>query len=191
MENEKNIIEETEELNKKIEKSEKSVKAYQYFAIRVLVLLVAIWILFFQIIGLLHMPNNDMTPRLDANDLILFYRLDKDVRAQDVIVIQKSTPDSDGEKKLYVLRVVAVEGDTVNIEKERLVINDHTMIEPKIYYNTWNYEDYTQYPVTLGKDECFVLADMREGGEDSRYFGVVKKKEILGSVITIIRRQEI
>ena len=44
------------------------------------------------------------------------------------------------------------------------------------------------YPLTLGPDECFVLADRRNGGEDSRYFGPVSKDEIMGTVVTIVRR---
>ena len=190
-EDEKSILEKSEEIEEKIVKSEKSVKAYQYFVIRLLVLLLAIWVVFFKVIGFMHMPSEDMKPNINANDLILFYRLDKNVRAQDVIVVEKKTPDSGNENNVYVLRVVAKEGDTVEVTEDRLLINGNAVIESNIYYDTWYYEGFQNYPVTLGKDECFVLADMREGGEDSRYFGVVNKSEIVGTVITIMRRQGI
>ena len=96
-----------EKMKKKLKRSEKSVKDYQYFIIRLFVFLLVLWILFFQIVGLTHMPSGDMAPRLDAGDLVLFYRLDKNVKAQDVIVIEKVTPDSDGEKALFISRVIA------------------------------------------------------------------------------------
>ena len=42
------------------------------------------------------------------------------------------------------------------------------------------YENRTEYPVTLGEGEYFVMADRRNGGMDSRYFGTVKQDEIRG-----------
>ncbi|MBQ6207780.1 MAG: S26 family signal peptidase, partial [Oscillospiraceae bacterium] len=35
------------------------------------------------------------------------------------------------------------------------------------------------------------LADSRNGGSDSRYFGPVRRDEILGTVITILRRNNL
>ena len=78
---------ETQKQIKKLSRAEKSVKEYQYFVIRLVVFLAVVWILFFQIVGLTHMNSGDMYPRLDAGDLLLFYRLDKSVKAQDIIVI--------------------------------------------------------------------------------------------------------
>ena len=176
---------------KSLRKSERSIKEYQYFLLRGVILLLLLWVLIFQIVGLTRMPNNDMSPRLDSGDLLLYYRLDKDVRAQDVIVINRSTPES-ADEQLFVSRVVAVEGDTVEITDEgSLRINGNTMIEPKIFYRTPRYEGYTEFPLTLGKDECFVLADSRDGGADSRFFGPVSRSDILGTVITIVRRNNL
>ena len=39
--------------------------------------------------------------------------------------------------------------------------------------------------------EVFVLADFRNGGADSRFFGPVKEQEILGTVITLVRRNHL
>ena len=112
------------------------------------------------------------------------------MRAQDVIVLQKATEGP--ELKTFVLRVVAVAGDTVEItDGERLVVNGNTMIEPDIFYATPRYEGFNEYPLTLGEGECFVLADSRNGGMDSRFFGPVHVDDILGTVITIVRRNNL
>ena len=183
--------ENTEKLQKKVRRSEKGVKRYQRFLLKVVLFIAVLWVLFFKIIGITHMPNEDMYPRIDAGDLVLFYRLDKDVKAQDVIVIEKTAPDS-SEKQLYVSRVVAVAGDTVEIsEGKRLVVNGHTVAEPNIFYDTPAYEGFTEYPLTLAEGQCFVLADSRESGADSRYFGPVNADEIRGTLITIIRRNKL
>ena len=184
--------EKTEDMMKKLKRSEKSVKRYQFFVLRLLLLLLVLWVLFFKIVGLTHMPSGDMYPRIDAGDLVLFYRLDKNIKAQDILVIEKTTPNSGMEKQLYLSRVVAVEGDTVQInEFGGLIVNGNTMIESNIFYSTQPYDGYTSYPITLGPGEYFVLADSRQGGEDSRYFGPVSKDEIQGTVITIVRRSNL
>ena len=175
-------------IKRQLRKSERGVREYQSLLFRLAALLLVIWILFFQIVGLTHMPNGDMSPRVDAGDLVLFYRLDKDVQEQDIIVIEKSTPDDPG-RQLFICRVVAVSGDTVEItDTEQLMVNGNIMLEPNIFYPTTRYMGFTEYPFQLGEGECFVLADKRPGGVDSRYFGAVEKNEILGTVITIVRR---
>ena len=190
-EEQQNLEENTEKTKEKVANSEKSVRHYQWFILRLAIIIFIIWVLFFQIVGLTHMPNDDMYPRVDSGDLVLFYRLDKDVRSQDIIVFEKMTPDSGKEKELFISRVVGAPGDTVEIDGTRLIINGNTVSESNIFYTTQGYEGYTTYPVTLGPDECFVLADFREGGSDSRYFGPVKQDEILGTVISIFRRNNL
>ena len=188
---EKQPLTETQKEIKMLRRLEKSVKDYQYLLLRLAAFLLVVWVLFFVVVGVMRVPSADMYPRLDAGDMVLFYRLDKDVRAQDVIVIEKEVPTLSG-KQLMILRVVAVAGDTVEIsEGDRLVVNGNTMIESNIFYSTPRYEGMVEYPLTLGEGECFVLADSRSGGTDSRFFGPVKTDEILGTVITVVRRNNL
>jgi len=177
--------EELEKSRKTAKKEEKLLRHWQTFLLRLVVLILIIWVIFFLLLGLIVMPNGDMYPRIDAGDLLLFYRLDKDVKSQDVIVFTKN-----GTR--YVGRVVAAGGETVDIpETGGLVVNGNHVQEPNIFYSTLSYEGYTEYPVTLGEDECFVLSDYRRGAEDSRYFGPVSKKDIAGTVITVLRRDRL
>lgn len=179
-----------EKLPEKIQRSERSVKDYQYFILRLIILVVALWLLFFVFIGVMKMPTGDMYPRIDAGDLVLFYRLDKSVKAQDIIVIKKEVPTLEG-KQTMILRVVAVAGDTVDIRDDRLIINGNAVVEPNIFSPTPVYEGHTEFPLTLQEGQCFVLADGRQGGSDSRFFGPVDQRDIVGTVITIIRRNNL
>ena len=115
------------------------------------------------------------------------------MKAQDVIVIERTTPDTPNDKQVFICRVVAVAGDTVEInDSGRLVVNGIAMQERNIFYPTPRYEGHSDdYPMTLGEGECFVLADHREDGADSRYFGAVSKDQIVGTVITIMRRNHL
>lgn len=184
--------EKQKKLRRQIRRSERAVRSYQFFLLRLAIFLLVLWVLFFQIVGIVICPTADMHPRVDSGDMVLYYRLDRDVKAQDVIVLQKTTPESPTEPQTFVLRVVAVAGDVVEVtDSERLVINGNTMIEPNIFYSTPRYEGFIEYPLTLEEGQCFVLADSRNGGMDSRYFGPVSVDEILGTVITIARRNNL
>ena len=177
-----------EQLKKKLRRSERSVRDYQYFLLRLIILLLLLWVLFFKLIGVIRMPTGDMYPRIDAGDLVMFYRLDTTPSAQDVVALRRTVPTLSGEQTM-VLRVVAVAGDTVEVtDTGFLKINGNVMDERNIFYPTPRYEDYVEYPLTLEEGECFALADSRNGGTDSRFFGPVNNSEILGTVITIVRR---
>lgn len=153
--------------------------------LRSLIVVTLIYLLLNCVIGIMRAPNDDMTPSIYGRDLLLYYRLDKEVKAGDVIVLGKNDTT-------YIGRVIAVGGDTVEITDEESVrVNGNTLAESRIYSGTPRYEGFVEYPLTLAQDECFVLVDRRNGGEDSRYYGPVSREEIKGIIITIMRRNNI
>ena len=150
-----------------------------------LLLFLVLWITFAFILGIKMAPNDDMSPRISAGDILVYYRILKDPSVQDVVLVKKNDTE-------YVGRVVAKGGDVVEVTDESaLIINGNMVAEDKIYYSTPYYEGFVEYPIKLKDDEVFILADMREGGEDSRYFGPVKTKEIKGTIIGQFRRANI
>ena len=152
------------------------------FITRLAAMAVLLVLLFGFVFGVTPMADDDMSPRISAGDLLLYYRLADDYVSGDVMVFQK-----DGEQ--YVGRVVARGGDTVEVTEEAtLVVNGSTVLEMDIYYSTPRYENGPDYPVTMAEGEYFILCDYREGARDSRYFGPVSRDEIKGKVITVIRR---
>ena len=129
------------------------------FLQRLVIMVLMLWVLFGFVFGLTPMPNGDMSPRLSAGDLMLYYRMASTWHTQDIAVLEK-----DGTQ--YVARIVAQPGDTVEITKEAtLKINDSVVLENDIYYSTPRYDDNVTYPVTLADDEYFVLCDYREGAQ--------------------------
>ena len=155
------------------------------FFSKLIMMVFLLWILFGVLFGITPMQNNDMSPRISAGDLLLYYRLEDTLRTNDVVVFEK-----DG--KEYTGRIVGKGGESVEItEESQLRINGSTVIETDIFYDTPRYGDEVIYPVELAEDEYFILCDYRNGARDSRYFGPVKRDEIKGKVITILRRSNL
>ena len=166
-------------------KSRRRLSEAQRLAVQLFGFILIIYILFASIVGIMTMPNGDMYPRIDGGDILLFYRLDKEPKAQDIITFKMNDTR-------YVARVIATAGDTVEITKEGgVMVNGNTMIESNIFYETYPLVGYTSYPITMKANECFVLADSRRGAEDSRYFGPVNYNNILGTIITVMRRNNL
>ena len=160
-------------------------RALRNFLVRLFLLITVIGILFGVVFGLTPMANADMQPAVCAGDLMLYYRLDKNLNSDDVVVFQK-------EDIQYTGRIVAVPGDVVEITDESdLMVNKSTVMEDNIFYTTPAYDSEVEYPLALKEDQYFILCDNREGAKDSRSFGVVDTSEIKGKVITIVRRSGI
>ena len=169
----------------KRKKHRRRVRAVRSLLFRLIALAAVLYVLMFHIVGLTMMPNGDMSPRLDTGDLLLFYRLERNIKAQDIVVIDK-------EGQRYVCRVVACGGDIVDVTEEQgLIVNGNAVIESNIFQPTKPYEGRVSYPVKLETGEYFVMADLRNGGMDSRYFGPVRLEEIQGVVITLLRRNNL
>lgn len=140
--------------------------------------------IFLFVFGLTSARDRAMFPSIKDGDLILFYRWDKVYTATDVVVIKKN-----GEK--HVRRVAAVAGDTIDIQEEGLVINGALQQEKGIYEKTYRYMEGIEFPITLGKDEIFVLGDARENSTDSRIYGPVKISDTCGTVMSVLRHRGI
>ena len=155
------------------------------FFSKLIMMVLLLWILFGVLFGITPMQSNDMSPRISAGDLLLYYRLEDTLRTNDVVVFEK-----DG--KEYTGRIVGKGGESVEITVDsRLSINGSIVMENDIFYSTPRYDDSIAYPVSLAEDEYFILCDYREGARDSRYFGAVKRSEIKGKVIAILRRSNL
>lgn len=145
---------------------------------------VVVMVLFTFVYGLHRAEDVSMKPAVRDGDLAMYYRLDKTYAAGDVLLLE-----FDG--KVQIRRVVATAGDTVDIVEDALMINGALQQEPDIHEATQRYENGVSFPLTVGEDEVFVLADARENGTDSRVYGVVDTKDTLGKVISILRRRNI
>lgn len=80
-----------------------------------------------------------------------------------------------------VKRVVAIEGDTIEIKDGKLYVNNEE--DTSAFSDSVDYSVHNGLSVTLDKDQYFVLGDNRPVSIDSRYFGPVDKRYFISKVI--------
>lgn len=153
-----------------------------HLLIKILSILLMIVLLFTFLFGITRYNNLSMDPYVRDGDVVIYYRLDKRYVATDLVAVKYKD-------KVHVLRVVAKEGDTVDIKGDGLYINGYRQEEPDKTQVTLPYEGGVDFPITLKSGEIFLLGDNRENATDSRIFGAVKASDTLGEIMTIARRR--
>lgn len=149
-------------------------------AIKIVAIIVVFIGIFTFIFGIFRTADLSMHPAIRDGDLVIFYRFDKKYVASDTIVVSY-----DGEKQAR--RVVAIEGDKVDLINGQLFINGSVQMEQEIHERTDRYETDVRFPLTVEAGEVFVLGDGREHSTDSRVYGCVPVKKTLGKVTMVIR----
>ena len=149
-----------------------------YAIIIVLAVVIALLINRFLIVNA-RVPTSSMVPTINKLDRIIGNRLayiNKAPERGDIIIF----PFPDNEKEIYVKRIIGLPGETVEIRGGVVYINGSPLDESS-YLTVETLGDWGPYYVTL--DSYFVLGDNREASVDSRTFGTVSEKQILGRVL--------
>ena len=153
-----------------------------FLVLKILIFIALLAVTFLFIFGICRISDNMMSPAFKDGDLAVYYRLQKEFQPSDTVVMEK-----DGE--VQVRRIIAAAGDEVNLAEEGLEINGYLQQESGIYTETLPYTEGISFPITLEENEYFVLGDNRSEAKDSRIYGAVKKEEIKGTVITLLRHR--
>lgn len=104
-------------------------------------------------------------------------------RGDVIVFIYPENPRKD-----FIKRLVATEGESVEIKNGTIYINDKPLENPlfsqRYYYNRGDYAKEGQ-KIVVPKDNYFVLGDNSASSQDSRYWGFVPHNNILGKAILI------
>ncbi|WEV55067.1 signal peptidase I [Leuconostocaceae bacterium ESL0723] len=144
-----------------------------------------------------------MQPNLKAGQYVWINRVSK-VERGDVIAFKGSVVDPrHAHAGQYVQRVIAVGGDTVKFQDGQLYVNGHRVRQEAIaddqkgpgtalgFGDSWDLQSLSASKLwkkgdrnqkRVPKGAYFVLGDDRSQANDSRYFGFVSQKAVLGRV---------
>jgi len=92
-------------------------------------------------------------------------------------------------KKDFIKRLVATEGETVEIKNGNIYVNGGLLSDPvfrqNYYYPKGEFYELSEKPVVVPKDSYFVLGDNSESSMDSRWWGFVPVKNLVGKAMVI------
>ena len=133
-------------------------------------------------------PSGSMRPTLIEGDRILvnkfIYRFE-DPKQGDIVVFKYP----DDPKRPFIKRLVGVGGDTVEIKDGQLLVNEHpaedcAFFQHNTYFNQGDFGGEGQQ-IHVPPGSYYVLGDNSGSSHDSRFWGFVPKKFMIGRAMCI------
>lgn len=159
-----------------------------------------------------RVDGQSMFPTLHDNDRLIVTKLGYEPKQGDIIILDSnfrnreayydSLAQSKGKEKLswfdklkvsfslpsdckhiyYVKRIIATEGQTIDIHDGKVFVDGAELNEPYFDGETYPTDSAMQYPFTVSEDCVFVMGDNRGNSKDSRVasLGEIEDDAVLG-----------
>ncbi len=133
-----------------------------------------------------YIPSGSMLPTLQIGDRILVDKLSYDlhgIHEGDIVVFRKPASDTDSAGITdLVKRVIGLPGQRIAAIDGQVYINGKLLREPFLPKSALTYNLPSQ---VVPKGDVFVMGDNRLNSKDSRVFGPISEKLIVGKVVLI------
>jgi signal peptidase I len=126
-----------------------------------------------------RVDGQSMAPTLEDHDRLIVNKLVYEVgepRPGDIVMLYYPL----NPEKMFVKRVIAKEGDTVRIVDGHVTVNDEPLHDDYVPAEFRSHDDWG--PQVVQQGYYFVMGDHRNNSSDSRHWGPVPKKYIVGKV---------
>lgn len=123
-------------------------------------------------------PSSSMEPTLDIKDRIVVNKVAyhfRKPRRQEIVVFRGVAPEGTPKKDL-IKRLMGLPGEALELKDGVLFINGKEVKESHPMNSDW--ADFG--PINIPADSYFVLGDNRPASADSRYWGFLPKKNLIG-----------
>ena len=179
-----------EKLKEKIILFLKMVKKYK-FVTKLVIIGITFFSIIFCIKRIMYNVTDSMTKGVYVKKIISDYKKgDLVIFLMDKKYLKyvESSLSKNKEKKLYLLkRIVAVEGDTIETRKDGIVLINGEK-KGKIFKIKGLTDKIKDTRYVLKKDEYYVMGDT-ETSFDSRYLGILRKKDFKSEVKLLIKEE--
>ncbi len=152
--------------------------------------LAAVILVFTFVFKFVTVAGDSMRETFHNNDKLIVSNVAYTPKNGDVVVVDVSENLHDmgyASNAPYIKRVIATEGQTVNIDplSWTVYVDGEAIDEPYVFHLNDNsmYKGDVEYPYTVPEGSVFLMGDNRNGSSDSRLFGAVDNKYILGKVL--------
>jgi len=146
-----------------------------------IVILLLVLIIKFYVVTPIKVNGDSMYSTLKDKEIMilneLYYRF-HDIKRFDIVVLKYN-------KSKLIKRVIGLPGEKIKYEDEKLYVNDEVIEEDFVHKYTKDF-DISKFGDKVPEDSYFVMGDNRSNSLDSRSFGFVKKKDILGRAKIVI-----
>lgn len=125
--------------------------------------------------------GNSMEPNFHDQEYLLVnqvsYKFREPQRNETIVFRFPKNPSED-----YIKRIIGLPGETVEIKEGQVYINGVSLNQNYLAPDeeTFILNGLNESRVTLGNNEYFVMGDNRKHSSDSRDWGVLPKKNIIG-----------
>jgi len=168
----------------KNEVAKESFKQFAFETLKIIIIsLIIILPVRYYLVQPFYVKGQSMEPNFHDNEYLIIneisYRLNLPERG-DIIVFKYPKNPSE----FYIKRIIGLPGETIKIKDNQIIIfnaeNPGGKILDENAYLAPGTETAGNLSVTLNDNEYYVLGDNRASSKDSRYFGPVDKKYIIG-----------
>lgn len=145
-------------------------------------------LLFTLVLRIVRVDGDSMRDTLQDGDILiaLSRHLSGELERGDIVVVQR---EGFNRSQPIVKRVIAVEGQTVEIDFEEgiVIVDGKDLDEDYALEPTW-LEEGMKFPLTVPEDSYFILGDNRNHSEDSRSIdlGTVTHDEVVGKAVLLV-----
>lgn len=153
----------------------REIKEFLSDALKYILIGIVILLIFVYVISLEQVIGPSMEPNYKEREIYLLNKIKykfTDPKRFEVVVVSTSS------SKYMIKRVIGLPNDKLEYKNNNLYINDELIEEN--YDRTGSTENFG--PLIIPENSYFVLGDNRENSTDSRKFGYIEKKDVIGKV---------
>lgn len=181
MENNKDEIYNTEDYKKFKEKKSVGNEILEWLESIAVSIFIVILVFTF-VFRIVIVDGKSMFPTLENGQRLIISHLFYTPKQGDIVVA-----NSQGLNKTIIKRVIAVEGQTVDIDFDNhtVSVDGEVLDEPYINEPTARDEGGFEYPIVVPENSIFVMGDNRNHSTDSRssFVGCISNDDVLGKAI--------